>query len=118
MAMAERSPRTRALLALLAAHKELSVVELREAQATLVSGMVALVAAAVCGLVGWAALNTGIILLLGHEPWKASCAVAGVNLVISGIAGLRIRSLARRPLFEHTRREVARDSKNILELVS
>lgn len=116
--MADRSPRTRALLALVAAHKELTIVELREAQGTLVSGIIAVVAAALCGLVGWAALNAGIILLLGREPWKAACAVAAANLALATVAGLRVRSLAKRPLFEHTRREVARDSRNILEIVS
>ncbi len=102
----------------MAAHKELSVVELREAQATLISGIVALSAAVLCAVVGWAALNAGIILLLGREPWKAACAVGAANLVVALVAGLRVRSLSRRPLFEHTRREIARDSKNILELVS
>ena len=94
------------------------MVELREAQGTAISAVWAAVVALACGLVGWAALNAGIILLLGREPWKAACAVGAANLVIALAAALRIRSLAKRPLFEHTRREVARDSKNILELVS
>jgi uncharacterized membrane protein YqjE len=116
--MAVRSSRTRALLALVAAHKELSIVELREAQGTAISAAFAVIVAGVCGLIGWGALNAGIVLLLGREPWQAACAVGGANLVIALVAGLRIRSLVKRPLLEHTRREVARDAKNMLELVS
>ncbi len=94
------------------------MVELHEARATAVAGSLALVVAVVTGLTGWAALNVGIVLVLGREPWKAACAVGAANLVLSLLAGLRLRRLARRPLFEHTRREVARDTRNILELVS
>ena len=117
--MAERSPRTRAILALLSAHRELSAVELREAGDTLISSAVALAVAAFAALVGWGALNAAIVLAFGgHDPWKVAGAVAAANLVIAGIAGLCARRLLKRPFFEHTRREVARDSKQILEIVA
>lgn len=106
------------MLGLLSAHKELTAVELAEARETLVSGIFAAALGAVCGLTGWAAINAAVILLFARESWKAACAVAAFNLALALVARFRFRRLMKRPLFEHTRREVARDSRHILEIVS
>jgi uncharacterized membrane protein YqjE len=114
----QRPSRTAALVDLLSAHRELSTVELQEARQTVTAAMTWLVVAAVGGLVGWCALNAAVVVALHHAPWMSLCAVAALNLVAAAIAALRARSLVGRPFFALTRRELARDSRNILEIVS
>ncbi len=121
--MAGRSTRTAAIVDLLAAHRELSTVELHEARQNVVSALVWVVVATVGALVGWLALNGALVLVLRHGPWAVSppmalCAVAALNLGAALVAALRARSLAGRPFFALTRRELARDSRHILEIVS
>jgi uncharacterized membrane protein YqjE len=116
--MARPSTRTSAIVDLLAAHRELSTVELHEARQTVASAIAWLAIGAVGGLVGWCALNAAVVVALHHAPWKSLCAVAGLNLGAAIIAALRARALLGRPFFALTRRELARDSRDLLEIVS
>ncbi|HEY4118183.1 MAG TPA: phage holin family protein [Byssovorax sp.] len=111
------SPKTRALLDLWAAHKELSAVEAREARQTVLAATAYVGAAAGALLVGWCALNAALVVWIA-SPFDALCVVGGLHSIAAGAAAWKARSLLRRPLFELTRREVARDSRTLFELVS
>lgn len=107
-----------AVLDLLAAHGELSSVELGEAKQNVVSALAWTVVAIVAGLSAWCALNVAVVIALPQAPWKSLCGVAVLNLAAALVAGFKARGLLRRPLFELTRRELARDARSILEIVS
>lgn len=116
--MAARSTRTAAIVDLLAAHRELSTVELHEARQTVASAVAWLVVGVGGALVGWCALNAAVVVALHHAPWKSLLAVAALNLGAAILASLRARSLLGRPFFALTRRELARDSRDLLDIVS
>ncbi len=107
-----------ALLDLLAAHGELSSVELGEAKQNASTALAWIVVAVVGGLTAWGALNVAVVLALPQAPWKSLCGVAALNLSAALVAGFKARGMLRRPLFELTRRELARDARSILEIVS
>jgi uncharacterized membrane protein YqjE len=107
-----------ALRHLVAAHQELTVVELGEARRNVGSALVWIAIAVVGGLVGWCALNAALVMALPQAPWKALCGVAALNLSGALLAALVARGLLRRPLFELTRRELTRDARSLLEIVS
>jgi uncharacterized membrane protein YqjE len=116
--MAGPSTRTAAIVDLLSAHRELSTVELHEARQNVAAAITWIVVGVVGGLVGWCALNAAVVVALHHAPWKSLLAVAGLHLAAAVVAWLRARSLLGRPFFAMTRRELARDSRNLLEIVS
>jgi len=116
--MSAAPSQVKALLDLLAAHKELSTLELRECQRAMTGAAAWSAVAAVGCLVGWLSLNAAVVLAFGRDPWKALCVLGGVNFLVAALAGLRARSLTRRPFFALTSQEAARDARSFMEILS
>lgn len=115
--MTPRSPRTRALFSLFAAHRELTLVEWAEVQKNLRAAFVWGAFVGLSGLAAWFGINAGVVIFLRHRPEIAVSVVVGINLLFTLVGALRMRSLLRRPMFALTRTEAARDVRAILETV-
>ena len=116
--MAVQSPRIRGLLDLWAAHRELSSLEWLEFQQTILRAGIWLACAVLAGLAGWVALNAAVIIAFRQDLLRAALTVTGVNLVLGLVAALKVRSLLKRPFFELTKREAARDVGTLLKVIT
>lgn len=115
--MAARSPKTRALLSLFAAHRELTLVEWAELRQNLRAAAMWGAFTALSGLAAWFGINAGVVILLRDRPVIAIASVVGFNLMVALVGALRVRSLLRRPMFSLTRSEATRDVRTLLETV-
>lgn len=115
--MKERSvPSTAAALrSLLAAHRDLATVELREFQDGVVGALIWGGIAALAGLTGWLALNAAVIIALLDQPLWAALGVVMLNVLSAVLASLQIRRRLKRPFFALTKREVVRDVGAVFE---
>lgn len=104
-----------ALKSLLAAHRDLATVELRELQQGLAGALIWGGIAALAALTGWLALNAAVVIALRQEPLWAALGVVGINVLSAVLASMQIRRTLRRPFFALTKREVARDLGTVLE---
>lgn len=115
--MPARSPRTRALLSLFAAHRDLTLVEWAELRNNLRAAAVWGAFAALAGLTAWFGINAGVVIFLHDRPMVAVGAVVGFNFLVALVGALRVRSLLKRPMFALTRTEATRDVRALLETV-
>jgi len=107
--MASSAPRTRGLLDLWAAHRELSALEWLEFRQTVAAAARWLLCAVISILVGWLALNAAVVIAFREQPLRAALVVALLNALGAAITGWRANRLLRRPFFAITRREAAHD---------
>jgi len=116
--MAAQSPRIRGLIALWAAHRELSTLEWLEFQQTVIVATGWIACAAIGSLVAWLALNGAVLIIFRDQPLKAALAIAVFNLLGAAIAGWRARCLLRHPFFALTKLEASRDVDTLLKVIS
>lgn len=115
--MAARSPRTRALLSLLSAHRELTLVELAELKQNVFGALVWGTLAVLSGLAAWIGINVAVVLAFRQQPIVAIGGVIGANLLVAVVGLLRVRALLRRPVLPLTRTETVRDVRAVMETV-
>jgi uncharacterized membrane protein YqjE len=115
--MAARSPRTRGLLDLWAAHRELSALEWLEFRQTVLSAARWLLCAVISGLAGWLALNAAAVIAFRQQPLRAALALVALNALGAAITGWQASRLLRRPFFSVTRREAARDMDTLVKVI-
>lgn len=104
-----------ALKSLLAAHRDLATVELREFQQGVAGALIWGGIAALAGLTGWLAINATVIIALREEPLWAALGVVALNVLSALLASMQIRRALKRPFFALTKREVVRDVGTVFE---
>jgi hypothetical protein len=114
----DRSPRTQAIIDLLAAHQELTSLEWVEFRQSMNDaatwGVVALVAA----IAAWLGFDATVFVLLRQDPALALGVITAVNAFVAILAAFQVRRKLKRPFFSLTKRETAHDLQMVLRGLS
>jgi uncharacterized membrane protein YqjE len=108
------SPHIRAILDLVASHRELSSLEWLECRRIMGLVLACLVGAIVSAFVTWLAINAAVVIAFRGTPLRALAVVIAINGVVATACAFQVRRLLRRPLFSLTKQEAARDVRTVL----